>query len=98
MDETAPYAYYEDINWGLLRLWGDRRGLDRSRRVDHEADERDTAHDGRALGPAHEEWLVQPDGAHRPNRRVDSAGDELERAAIELAARRQSHSASSLVQ
>jgi 2-polyprenyl-3-methyl-5-hydroxy-6-metoxy-1,4-benzoquinol methylase len=28
MDETAPYAYYEDINWGLLRLWGDRRGLD----------------------------------------------------------------------
>jgi 2-polyprenyl-3-methyl-5-hydroxy-6-metoxy-1,4-benzoquinol methylase len=28
MDETAPYAYYEDINWGLLRLWGTRRGLD----------------------------------------------------------------------
>lgn len=28
MDETAPYAYFEDINWGLLRLWGDRQGLD----------------------------------------------------------------------
>lgn len=28
MDETAPYAYFEDINWGLLRLWGGRRGLD----------------------------------------------------------------------
>lgn len=28
MDETAPYAYFEDVNWGLLRLWGDRRGLD----------------------------------------------------------------------
>jgi 2-polyprenyl-3-methyl-5-hydroxy-6-metoxy-1,4-benzoquinol methylase len=21
----APYAYYEDVNWGLLRLWGARR-------------------------------------------------------------------------
>lgn len=28
MDENAPYAYFEDINWGLLRLWGNRRGLD----------------------------------------------------------------------
>lgn len=28
MDERAPYAYFEDINWGLLRLWGDRTGLD----------------------------------------------------------------------
>lgn len=28
MDEKAPYAYFEDINWGLLRLWGGRRGLD----------------------------------------------------------------------
>lgn len=26
MDESAPYAYFEDVNWGLLRLWGDRRG------------------------------------------------------------------------
>jgi len=25
MDERAPYAYFEDVNWGLLRLWGDRR-------------------------------------------------------------------------
>jgi 2-polyprenyl-3-methyl-5-hydroxy-6-metoxy-1,4-benzoquinol methylase len=25
MSEAAPYAYYEDVNWGLLRLWGDRR-------------------------------------------------------------------------
>lgn len=23
-----PYLYYEDINWGLLRIWGQRRGLD----------------------------------------------------------------------
>ena len=22
------YQYFEDVNWGLLRLWGDRRGLD----------------------------------------------------------------------
>jgi 2-polyprenyl-3-methyl-5-hydroxy-6-metoxy-1,4-benzoquinol methylase len=28
MDESAPYVYYEDVNWGLLRLWGDRRGKD----------------------------------------------------------------------
>jgi len=28
MDESAPYAYYEDVNWGLLRLWGDRKGKD----------------------------------------------------------------------
>ena len=26
MDESAPYAYYEDVNWGLLRLWGGRTG------------------------------------------------------------------------
>ena len=26
MDESAPYAYYEDVNWGLLRLWGERSG------------------------------------------------------------------------
>jgi len=28
MDETAPYAYFEDVNWGLLRLWGNRTGKD----------------------------------------------------------------------
>lgn len=28
MDENVPYTYYEDINWGLLRLWGERKGLD----------------------------------------------------------------------
>lgn len=28
MDESAPYAYYEDVNWGLLRLWGGRKGKD----------------------------------------------------------------------
>ncbi|HEX8155296.1 MAG TPA: class I SAM-dependent methyltransferase, partial [Thermoanaerobaculia bacterium] len=22
-----PYAYFEDVNWGLLRLWGKRSGL-----------------------------------------------------------------------
>ena len=27
MDENASYAYYEDVNLGLLRLWGDRRNL-----------------------------------------------------------------------
>jgi 2-polyprenyl-3-methyl-5-hydroxy-6-metoxy-1,4-benzoquinol methylase len=25
-DSAAPYAYYEDVNWGLLRLWGSRMG------------------------------------------------------------------------
>src|SRR2546430_16372066 len=28
MDESVPYAYYEDVNWGLLRLWGERKGKD----------------------------------------------------------------------
>ena len=28
MDETAPYSYFEDVNWGLLRLWNQRRGQD----------------------------------------------------------------------
>ena len=28
MFETASYLYFEDVNWGLLRLWGERRGLD----------------------------------------------------------------------
>ncbi len=27
MDETGSYEYYEDVNWGLLRLWGKRTGL-----------------------------------------------------------------------
>lgn len=27
MDEKAPYQYFEDVNWGLLRLWGKRSGL-----------------------------------------------------------------------
>ncbi len=28
MDETASYPYFEDVNWGLLRLWGNRSGLE----------------------------------------------------------------------
>ena len=28
MFETSSYLYFEDVNLGLLRLWGDRRGLD----------------------------------------------------------------------
>lgn len=27
MDENASYAYFEDVNWGLLRLWGKRKNL-----------------------------------------------------------------------
>jgi SAM-dependent methyltransferase len=27
MDEHAPYQYFEDVNWGLLRLWNGRKGL-----------------------------------------------------------------------
>lgn len=27
MHENAPYQYFEDVNWGLLRLWGGRKGL-----------------------------------------------------------------------
>lgn len=27
MDENAPYQYFEDVNLGLLRLWGGRTGL-----------------------------------------------------------------------
>jgi 2-polyprenyl-3-methyl-5-hydroxy-6-metoxy-1,4-benzoquinol methylase len=26
--ETETYQYFEDVNWGLLRLWGDRKGND----------------------------------------------------------------------
>jgi len=28
MFETAKYPYFEDVNWGLLRLWSERTGLD----------------------------------------------------------------------
>lgn len=27
MNEHASYQYFEDVNWGLLRLWGKRTGL-----------------------------------------------------------------------
>jgi 2-polyprenyl-3-methyl-5-hydroxy-6-metoxy-1,4-benzoquinol methylase len=27
MREAASYHYHEDVNWGLLRLWGKRKGL-----------------------------------------------------------------------
>ena len=27
MHERAEYHYHEDVNWGLLRLWGKRKGL-----------------------------------------------------------------------
>ncbi|HEX8616537.1 MAG TPA: class I SAM-dependent methyltransferase [Thermoanaerobaculia bacterium] len=27
MDENAHYQYFEDVNWGLLRLWNNRSGL-----------------------------------------------------------------------
>jgi len=28
MFESAQYPYFEDVNWGLLRLWGKRSGLE----------------------------------------------------------------------
>jgi SAM-dependent methyltransferase len=28
VDAGVPYLYHEDINWGLLRLWGQRRGFE----------------------------------------------------------------------
>lgn len=28
MDDRGSYQYFEDVNWGLLRMWGGRRGLD----------------------------------------------------------------------
>ncbi|HUJ15653.1 MAG TPA: class I SAM-dependent methyltransferase, partial [Thermoanaerobaculia bacterium] len=28
MFESGNYQYFEDVNWGLLRLWGDRRDKD----------------------------------------------------------------------
>ena len=36
--------------------------------------------DVRALAPTHEERLVEPDGPHRPDRRVDAARDNVARA------------------
>jgi hypothetical protein len=50
----------------------------------------------RALAALHEERLVEPHRAHRPHGRVDAAGDQLERAAIEVGARRQAHRVQSL--
>ena len=83
-------------------------GLDRLR-VGVPEDERPPRHDpveeAAALGldvrarPApHEERLVEPDAAHRPDGRVDAAGDQLERAPVELAALRQSQAGRSRVQ
>jgi len=37
----------------------------------------------RALAARDEERLVEPDGLHRANGRVDTAGDQLERALVE---------------
>ncbi len=28
MDDRGNYQYFEDVNWGLLRLWDGRKGLD----------------------------------------------------------------------
>src|SRR5258706_5542986 len=28
MYESTTYQYFEDVNWGLLRLWGNRKNLD----------------------------------------------------------------------
>jgi SAM-dependent methyltransferase len=28
MDDRGSYQYFEDVTWGLLRMWGERRGLD----------------------------------------------------------------------
>jgi 2-polyprenyl-3-methyl-5-hydroxy-6-metoxy-1,4-benzoquinol methylase len=28
MYESTTYQYFEDVNWGLLRLWGERKNLD----------------------------------------------------------------------
>jgi 2-polyprenyl-3-methyl-5-hydroxy-6-metoxy-1,4-benzoquinol methylase len=28
MYESSTYQYFEDVNWGLLRLWGNRKNLD----------------------------------------------------------------------
>ena len=49
--------------------------------------------DVRAVAAADEERLVEPDRAHRPHGRVDAAGDQLERAPVEVSVptSRQSH-------
>ena len=52
----------------------------------------------RPLAAAHEQRLVEPDRAHRAHGGVHTAGDEVERAAIQLTARPQSQLASSFVQ
>src|SRR5581483_4240082 len=52
----------------------------------------------RAFPALDEERLVQADGAHRPHRRVDAAGDQLERTPVQLRASAQSHCARSFVQ
>jgi hypothetical protein len=51
-----------------------------------------------AISATDEERLVQPDRTHRANGRVDAAGDEVERAAVQLAAHPYNQFASSLVQ
>jgi hypothetical protein len=51
-----------------------------------------------ALTAADEQRLVETDGSHRPHRRVDAAGDHLQRAAVEVRSSAQSHVARSLVQ
>ncbi len=54
--------------------------------------------DVRALAALDEQRLVEADRAHRPHGRVHAAGDQLERAAIELRALGQSHAGRSRVQ
>ena len=54
--------------------------------------------DVRALAALDEQRLVEADRAHRPHGRVHAAGDELERAAVEVRALRQSHAGRSRVQ
>jgi hypothetical protein len=54
--------------------------------------------DVRTLAAADEERLVEADGAHRADGRVHAAGDQLERAPVELRALGQSHAGRSRVQ
>ena len=54
--------------------------------------------DARTGAAAHEDGLVEADGAHRPHRRVDAAGDHALGTPLELRALLQSHRASSFVQ
>ena len=51
-----------------------------------------------ALRAADEERLVEADGSHGADRRVDAAGDQLERAPVQLRARSYSHAGRSRVQ